>query len=251
MTALVLQNVSRRFGGLYAVRNVTLEVPPGQITGLIGPNGAGKSTVVNLIAGLLKLDEGSVQLDGNDLSILPPHHIANAGVARTFQNIRLLKEASVLANVMAGLHRHDRTSLAAQLLGLPATRQQEARFTTRATALLGEFKMNDYRDRLAGELSYGHQRRVEIMRALAIDPKVLLLDEPIAGMNDVESADLALNFRALAKRGLAVLLIEHNVRFVADLCERIYVLSSGELIASGRPGDVLRNASVIEAYLGS
>ena len=251
MTSLVLQGMSRRFGGLFAVRELSLEVPSGKVTGLIGPNGAGKSTVVNLIAGLLKLDAGSVVLDGQDISMLPPHKIAAAGIARTFQNIRLLKEASVLDNVASGMHLHDRTTLMERLLGSRKVRRQELEFADQARALLARFGMAEYAHRLAGELSYGHQRRVEIMRALAARPLVLLLDEPVAGMNDVESADLARIFRSLAQEGVAVLLIEHNMPFVAGLCDHIHVLSSGELIASGPADSALRDPRVIEAYLGS
>jgi len=251
MTSLVLQGMSRRFGGLFAVRDLTLEVPSGKVTGLIGPNGAGKSTVVNLIAGLLKLDAGSVVLDGQDISMLPPHKIAAAGIARTFQNIRLLKEASVLDNVMSGMHLHDRTTLFERLLGSRKVRRQELEFADQASGMLARFGMAEYAHRLAGELSYGHQRRVEIMRALAARPLVLLLDEPVAGMNDVESADLARLFRSVAQEGVAVLLIEHNMPFVAGLCDHIHVLSSGELIASGPADSALRDPRVIEAYLGS
>jgi branched-chain amino acid transport system ATP-binding protein len=251
MSSLVLAGLSRRFGGLFAVRNVSFEVPAGRVTGLIGPNGAGKSTLVNLVAGLLTGDDGSIQLDGTDVSRLPPHRVAAAGIARTFQNIRLLKEASVLENVVAGMHLHDRTTMLQGLTGSAKVRRQDAEFAHAARVLLARFGMGEYESRLAGQLSYGHQRRVEIMRALAARPRVLMLDEPVAGMNDVESEDLGRIFRSVADDGVAVLLIEHNMRFVASLCDRIHVLSSGELIASGPAQQALRDQRVIDAYLGS
>ena len=248
---LVMTNLSRRFGGLYAVRDFNLMVRPGIITGLIGPNGAGKTTVVNMITGLLRLDSGSIMLDGADISNCQPHELAAMGVARTFQNIRLLPEATVLENVMAGFYCHDRTWLVQKLCGLPAVRRQDSRFRERAMQLLGSFGLDGTANRLAGEIAYGHRRRVEIVRALAVEPKVLLLDEPVAGMNDVEGEDLAQSFRRLAQAGLAILLIEHNMRFVSGLCDDLCVLSSGEVIASGRPAAVLAAPTVIEAYLGA
>ena len=232
---LELDRVSRRFGGVLAVKDFTMVVEPGRIIGLIGPNGAGKTTVVNLIAGLLKLTHGSIRLDGRAIEELAPHEVARLGIARTFQNIRLLKEVSALDNIIVGCRREDDAPFLAQALGLPAMRRARTDSTTRAHALLAEFAMSEYAEFLAGELSYGHQRRVEIMRALALDPIVLLLDEPVAGMNDGEAHDLAVAFRRLADRGLAVLLIEHNIRLVMSLCDYVYVLSTGELIAEGLP----------------
>ncbi len=251
MGTLRLENVSRHFSGIQAVRNLTMSVAPGRITGLIGPNGAGKTTVVNLITGFLKLSGGRVLLDDRDIGELPPHEVARLGVARTFQNIRLLKESSVLENIVVGFHNRDRTSFFAQAFGLPAVRAARARFDRRARELLAEFAMEEYAEFLAGELSYGHQRRVEIMRALALDPRVLLLDEPVAGMNDVEAEKLGLVFRRLADRGLALLVIEHNVRLVMSLCDEVYVLASGELIYHGPPAGAQADPRVVEAYLGS
>ena len=250
MAVLKLEGVSRRFGGVQAVKELSMTVQPGRITGLIGPNGAGKTTVVNMIAGLLKLTAGRISLDDCDIHELPPHEIARLGVARTFQNIRLLKEASVLDNVVVGCRQEDEVPVIAQALGLPSMRHARAASVARAHVLMAELGMSEYADHLAGELSYGHQRRVEIMRALALQPTVLLLDEPVAGMNDTEGDELGQIFRKLAQRGIAILLIEHNMRFVMSLCDELYVVATGELVDHGAPETVRANPRVIEAYLG-
>ena len=248
---LVLDGVTRAFGGVVAVDDLSLTVEPGRITGLIGPNGAGKSTVVNLITGLLRLTAGRIRLDGRDITEAEAPEVARAGIARTFQTVRLLKEASVLDNVAAGFHRHERAGLAAGLLGLPSALREGRDLRRRAAAILERFGMADFADLPAGRLSYGHQRRVEMMRALAMEPRLLLLDEPVAGMNDVEADALGRIFAELARDGLGVLLIEHNMRFVLSLCAEIHVIDSGRLIASGTPAAVRRDPAVIAAYLGA
>ncbi len=250
MAVLKLDRVSRHFGGVQAVKDLSMTVKPGRITGLIGPNGAGKTTVVNMIAGLLKLTAGRISLGDSDIQELPPHEVARLGIARTFQNIRLLKEASVLDNVVVGCRQEEEVSVIAQALGLPSMRHARAASIARAHVLLAELGMSEYADHLAGELSYGHQRRVEIMRALALQPTVLLLDEPVAGMNDTEADELGQIFRKLAQRGIAILLIEHNMRFVMSLCDEICVVATGELVDHGAPEAVRANPRVIEAYLG-
>ena len=251
MQSLVLSKVSKRFGGLLAVSDVNMEVPPGKITGLIGPNGAGKTTVVNMITGLLKLTTGSIKLGDVDISEAEAHEVAFAGVSRTFQNICLLPEATVLENVVIGFHVHVKSSLFAQLVGLPSSLRETPQLVERGRKLLERFGMSRYADHPAGGLAYGHQRRVEMMRAVATDPKILLLDEPVAGMNDVEATELGDVFKELAASGIGLLLIEHNIRFVNQLCEQVYVLDSGAMIASGTPQEVMHNPAVVAAYLGT
>lgn len=250
MAALELINVKRHFGGVKAVDGVNLKVTSGRVTGLIGPNGSGKSTVVNLIAGVLHLTSGEIRLDGDLISKDNADAVARRGVARTFQNIRLLPEASVLDNVIIGFYRLERSSLAASLLGLPSARRETQELRERGRALLKRFELTEYENMPAGGLAYGYQRRVEMARAVASNPAVLLLDEPVAGMNDVEARSLGKIFASLAEEGMAVLVIEHNTRFVSELCHEVHVLDSGRLIAHGSPQKVMQDPAVIAAYLG-
>jgi branched-chain amino acid transport system ATP-binding protein len=251
MNSLVLQNVSKLFGGVHAVENLSLTLKPGLVTGLIGPNGAGKTTVINILTGLLSPSAGSVVFGEKRLPRGSPAQIARYGIARTFQNIRLLREASVLDNVVIGCHRLDRTPLIANCIGLPSVWRERRAFRARARELIAEFGMTEQTDYAAGGLSYGHQRRVEIMRALAMQPVHLLLDEPVAGMNDVEASELGKIFRRVADSGIGVLLVEHNVNLVLKLCDVIHVMSGGREIAHGAPSEIQRNPAVIEAYLGA
>lgn len=250
MSKLKLEGVTRSFGGLHAVQNVTFHVEDRQIVGLIGPNGAGKTTVVNLITGLLALTSGRIQCMDTDITTAAPDAIARAGVARTFQNIRLAPNGSVLENIMVGFHRHERAGVLACLLGLPSARRESNAMKARAMALLERFGMTDLAHLPAGALPYGHQRRVEIMRALALEPQLLLLDEPVAGMNDVEAEEIAALIRELRDSGVSILLVEHNMRFVTGLCDQLYVLDGGQMISQGKPVDVIRDDVVLEAYLG-
>lgn len=250
MSLLRIEGACKYFGGLKAVDGVNMDIPAGQITGLIGPNGAGKSTVVNMISGVYALTHGEVYLDGAAITREPVDKVNRLGISRTFQNIRLLPQASVLDNVVIGFFRKDRTSLAASLLGLPSAQAETRRLREKAWELLGRFGIQDYADLEAGGLPYGHQRRVEMARAIAAEPRVVMLDEPVAGMNEVESAEMATIFEDLASSGMALLLIEHNVAFVARLCDRVYVLDSGRIIAEGDPDIVTKDPKVIEAYIG-
>ena len=248
---LQLEGVSRHFGGVPAVDNVSMTVRAGAITGLIGPNGAGKTTVVNLVMGLLHLSEGRVLLSGRDVSRLEAADLARSGVARTFQNVRLVPNDTVLDNVLSGFHRHQTAGMFANVFGLPSARAEAKRHMAEARVLLERFQMTQFAGHRASALSYGHQRRIEMMRALAMKPQLLLLDEPVAGMNDTEAASLGTIFKEIAAEGVAVLLIEHNMRFVSSICSYLYVLSSGRLISEGLPGAVLKDQKVVEAYLGA
>jgi ABC-type branched-subunit amino acid transport system ATPase component len=248
---LEVEGLARAFGGVRAVDGATFQVRPGEVHGLIGPNGAGKTTAINLVSGLLRPTAGSIRLDGRAIQGLPPHRIAGLGVARTFQNIRLFRDLSAADNVLVGEHRLRRPSLASRLLLLPSAREEERRAREQAFALLDRIGLGERARERARNLSYGEQRRVEIARALASAPRLLLLDEPTAGMNPAEVKEVASLIRQVAGEGCAVLLIEHNVRLVMDVCDRITVLNFGRVIAEGPPAEVARDPAVVSAYLGS
>ena len=250
MDSLRLEGIAKSFGGLEAVAALSLEIERGRITGLIGPNGAGKTTIVNMISGLMPPSAGRITLGTHELTGEPLNRVARRGISRTFQNVRLLREATVLDNIVVGSHRHEETSLLANSLGFPAVWRERRAFRARAEQLLARFELTELGTTPAGGLSYGHQRLVEIMRALAMAPDFLLLDEPVAGMNEVEARRLGLIVRGLAQEGIGVLVIEHNMRFVMEFCEMIYVIDSGRLIAQGTAAEISNDATVIKAYLG-
>jgi len=248
---LQIQDVTRRFGGLVAVNQVRFEVSRGEIFGLIGPNGAGKTTLFNLITGLIPIEAGQVLYQGANLTNLPPHKIAGSGVARTFQNIRLFGDQSVLENIVIAQHLHQKSSLIAGILGLPSARQEERRVCQQAWALLDLVNLSHRAYEQAAALPYGDQRRLEIARALALQPSLLLLDEPAAGMNPAEKHELSEFICQIRSQfNLTILLIEHHVPLVMGLCDRIAVLDFGQMIALGKPDQVRNNPAVIEAYLG-
>lgn len=252
---LQVKNLSRHFGGLTAVANVSFDIQPGELIGLIGPNGAGKTTLFNLLTGVYEPSEGLIEMDvdGKPTQIggLPPYKITDLGVARTFQNIRLFREMTVLENVKVAMHRNIRYGVISAILRLPKYYSEERWVEEKACEYLKEVGLYAKRNELSVNLPYGEQRKLEIARALASQPKILYLDEPAAGMNPQETADLtALIHRIRKKYGLTVILIEHDMSLVMKICERIFVLDYGKLIASGSPEEIRKNEFVIKAYLG-
>ena len=254
-TILNVKNLTKNFGGLCAVSNVSMTINEGELIGLIGPNGAGKTTLFNLLTGVYEPSSGLIELMDQDKSIqiggLKPYKITNLGVARTFQNIRLFKSMTVLENVKVAMHKNIRYGSLAAILRLPSYYKEEKWVEEKAEELLKEVGLYSLRNELATNLPYGKQRRLEIARALAIQPKILYLDEPAAGMNPTETEELMNTIRFIRDHfHIAILLIEHDMKLVMGVCEKITVLNFGQVLTSGKPAEIQNNPEVIKAYLG-
>ena len=250
MTILEADNLAITFGGVRAIDGVSISIAPGQVFSIIGPNGSGKTTLINLVSGIYTPQDGVIRLGGETVTGFAPDRLARRGLSRTFQNLQIFSQMSVLQNVMVGRHRHERTGILADLMHWRSVARQNKATRDAARAALARVGLADTAERPAGSLDYGALKRLEIARALASEPKLLLLDEPAAGCNPVETQDIDQVIRSLVKDGITVVLVEHDMRLVMNISDRVHVLARGRTLAEGTPQQVRANAEVIEAYLG-
>ena len=251
MSLFAAENLSLSFGGVHAVQDVSFVVEPGEVFSIIGPNGAGKTTIFNLISRFYDLDGGSMQLEGEDISTLPPDRIAARGIARTFQNTELFEHETVLQNLLIGCHVNRRTGLFAELLHLPSVRRQELEFRDKVEAAIDLLDLQAYRYQRVGSLSYGVRKMVEVARALCIKPRLLLLDEPASGLNPEETGDLAFWIEDINEDlGVTIIMVEHDMNLVSRVSTRVLALAEGRPIATGEPAEIQSHPAVLQAYLG-